>query len=173
MNETKTDFDRLVEEHYDLVGAFLHIRGYYGDAYYDAAVDGLLKAARLYCERPELRRYAFSTIAFRQMDDAAYKTARKDARRSEIARILNLDDVADCVADRHQDVEESVTERLLVAQMLSALTEKQMEVFQLKRSGYDYHEMARQCGIGYAGVNSRLYRMRTRLKRLQVSMEWD
>lgn len=176
-----SEYDRLVEENYDLIGTFLHIHGYHGDAYYDAAVDGLLKAARLYCERPGLRDYKFSTIAFRQMDDAVYTVARKDARRSEIARILQLEDPlpnrepftrADYLADPTQDVEESVAERLLTAQMLSALTEKQMEVFRLKQCGYTYNEMAQQCGIGYYGVSSRLQRMRSRLRRLQVTMEW-
>lgn len=171
----KSEFDRLVEENYRLIKTYLMVRGYYGDAYYDAAVDGLLAAARAYCERPELSKFAFSTIAFRKMDDAACAVARKEGRRSEIAQILHLEDpvIERDMAVRHQDhMDDSVAERLMWAQVLSALTEKQMEVFKLKRYGYTYNEMARQCGIGYYGVSSRLQRMRQKLRRLQVAMEW-
>lgn len=168
------EFDHLVEENYHLINTFLMVRNYYGDAYYDAAVDGLLAAACVYLERPELGKYAFSTIAFRKMDDAACAVARKEGRRSEIAQILHLEDPAidRNVVDRHQErLDDSVTERLMLAQVLSALTEKQMEVFELKRYGYTYNEMAQQCGIGYYGVSSRLQRMRQKLRRLQVTME--
>lgn len=175
----KSEFNRLVEDNYRLIETFLMVRGYYGDSYYDAAVDGLLKAAREYCERPEIRKYAFSTIAFRKMDDAAYVVARKEGRRSEIAHILHLEDQdaagemgrKGCIPGQYQTVEDSVTERLLLAQVLSSLTEKQLEVFQLKRSGYTYNEMVQQCGIGYYGISSRLQRMRSKLRGFRVTME--
>lgn len=175
----KSEYDRLVEENYRLIETFLFVRGYYGDSYYDAAVDGLLAAARDYCERPEVRRYAFSTIAFRKMDDAACAVARKESRRSEIAQILHLED-SDAIGSRgysnhgyqqHKDVEDSVTDRLLLAQVLSTLTEKQVEVFELKRFGYTYNEMAEQCGISYYGISSRLQRMRNKLRGIRVTME--
>lgn len=175
----KSEFDRLVEENYRLIETFMLVRGYYGDSYYDAAVDGLLAAARDYCERPETRKYAFSTIAFRKMDDAACAVARKEGRRSEIAQILHLEDPFTTsqveqnsnMPGPHQDIEDSVTERLMLAQVLSALTEKQIEVFELKRSGYTYNEMAQQCGIGYYGISSRLQRMRNKLRGIRVTME--
>lgn len=167
----KSEFDRLVENHYHLIETFMMVRGYYGDSYYDAAVDGLLKAAREYCERPDLRKYAFSTIAFRKMDDAACAVARKEGRRSKIVQILHLEDLNSNISGSHQNVEDSVAEQLLLAQVLSELTEKQVEVFQLKRSGYTYNEMAQQCGIGYYGVSSRLQRLRDKLRGIRVTME--
>lgn len=175
------NFDSLVSENYHLIHAFLGAHRYYGDAYYDAAVDGLLEAARRYCEYPELRELAFEAIAFRKMQDAVCRVAKKDSRRREIIQILHLEEpisglnplfCAEDLRDSSQDLEDDVTERLLLAEMLSFLTEKQIEVFHLKRSGYSYNEMARQCGIGYAGVSSRLHRMRDKLRKLKVTLEW-
>lgn len=181
MNENRLNPESLVEENYGLIKVFMRNHRYYGDLYYDAAVDGLLEAARRYCEYPELQKLEFSQIAFRKMKDMVYKLTRKEARRSEIVEILHLEDPMANTAfymqsenfpDLHQNVEEDVAERLLLAQMLSALTEKQMEVFQLKRFGYTYNEMAAQCGIGYYGVSSRIHRMKNKLRGLRVTMEW-
>lgn len=181
MNENRLNPAFLVEENYGLIKVFMRNHRYYGDLYYDAAVDGLLEAAQRYCEYPELQKLEFSQIAFRKMKDMVYKLTRKESRRSEIAQILHLEDpIANTVfhrqteeyPDLNQNVEDDVTERLLMAQMLSALTEKQMEVFLLRRSGYTYNEMAEQCGIGYYGVSSRIHRMRDKLRGLRVTMEW-
>lgn len=181
MSIEKIDFEDIVNGNYHLIDQFLRRHNYFGDSYYDAAVDGLLEAARRYCEYPELRQYSFEAIAFRKMKDAAYVVAKKEGRRREIAQILHLDISAEDMPNLHraenlrdlsQSIEDDVLERLYIAQMLSALTEKQIEVFQLKRCGYNYSEMAQQCGIGYAGVSSRLYRMRDKLRKLKVTLEW-
>lgn len=170
----------LVAENYHLVSSYLDRTGYPEYPFYDVVFDALKNAARQYDERPELHRYRFSTIAQRKMDDAVRAEKRKFARRCAVVEVVSLD--ADFPATegfglldhltRSSDVEEDVSERLLYAQMVSALTEKQAEVFLLKQAGYTYKEMAERCGIGYGGVNSRLYRMRGKLRSLLCALEW-
>lgn len=171
----------LVAENYHLVRAYLERNGYPEYPFYDVVFDALKTAARLYDERPELHRYQFSTIARNKMDDAVRAEKRRFARRCAVVEVVSLDaavpstdglglfDQLSC----NSEVEDDVSERLLYAQMLSALTEKQAEVFELKRAGFTYKEMAERCGIGYGGVNSRLYRMRGKLRRLLCALEWE
>lgn len=170
----------LVAENYHLVGDYLERNQYPEYPFYDVVFDALKTAARVYDERPELHRYRFSTIARNKMDDAVRAEKRKYARRCAVMEVVSLD--ADFPAregysqldrlSRSSDVEDDVSERLLYAQMISALTEKQAQVFVLKQAGFTYKEMAERCGIGYGGVNSRLYRMRGKLRSLLCALEW-
>lgn len=74
----------LVAENYHLVGDYLERNQYPEYPFYDVVFDALKTAARLYDERPELRRYRFSTIARNKMDDAVRAEKRKYARRCAV-----------------------------------------------------------------------------------------
>lgn len=174
-------FDRLVSENYHLIHTFLRVHRYHGDAYYDAAVDGLLEAARRFCKYPELQDLGFEAIAFRKMKDYVCSVTRKESRRREIVPTFSLDQliskpnysfsIAD-LCDPTQNTENTVVENLLLAEMLSFLTEKEIEAYRLKHSGYSYSEIASRCGINNFGVKSRFYRIRDKLRKLNLTMEW-
>ena len=64
LTQAESDF---AAEHHDLIYGYLNQAGLPEDDFYDIAVFGYLRAVRKYLARPELRRYSFSTIAYRAM----------------------------------------------------------------------------------------------------------
>ena len=60
---------RFAEKNHKLVYAFLQEQRYDGD-YYDLAVMGYLRAVERYCSHAHLRRFSFSTVAYRAMQQS-------------------------------------------------------------------------------------------------------
>jgi hypothetical protein len=88
---TKRESD-YAAEHHDLIYAFLRKNRYSIDDYYDVVVFGYLRAVRSYLGRDELRRYAFSTIAFSAMRSSMGNHRAAVERRIPARDILPFDD---------------------------------------------------------------------------------
>ena len=54
--------------------------------------------------------------------------------------------------------------------LMPYITEKEMEVVQLRAQGYPDREIAGRCGISQKGIPSRIHRMRKRIQEKVVSM---
>ena len=110
LTEKQRDF---AERNHGLVYSFLHSRNLPEDEFYDVAVFGFLRAVQRYTEEPKLKRYAFSTIAFRAMQSEVghYRKSKKAQKR--FAEVWSLDyalnnngslTFGDVLEDRNSDV---------------------------------------------------------------------
>ena len=156
------------EKHDEVVLGFLSVKRLDKDEYLDVVYEKYLYAVYIYLERPELRRYSFKTIAYRQMMSAVkdywtYLNRDKQGLSADLSlkglrawessngASFRLDEYADA-ADQWRQIE-------------PLLTEKEVDALRFKAIGYTYPEIAEQVGITSSGVGSRFYRMRLRLKR--------
>ena len=73
---------RFAEKNHKLVYAFLQEQRYDGD-YYDLAVMGYLHAVERYCSHAYLRRFSFSTVAYRAMQQSIVSWKRGESRRRQ------------------------------------------------------------------------------------------
>lgn len=150
-NIIATEENAFAEAHHYIVDRFLSQKRLPKGDYYDVVVFGFLRAVRQYCSRADLQeKYAFSTIAYRKMNDDLIKHYRKQARPSRTAVLVNLDDLVyesdrltisevvsdpDCLSDR-------VEAAMLWEQVSSLLTDDQIEAIHLRADGYTDREIA-------------------------------
>ena len=74
---------RFAEKNHKLVYAFLQERRYDPDEYYDLAVMGYLRAVERYFTHTYLRRFSFSTVAYRAMQQSIASWKRGENRRRQ------------------------------------------------------------------------------------------
>lgn len=79
-------------EHHNYVYSFLAKRFLSEDEFYDIAIFGYLRAVRNYCERPELQKYKFSTIAYNSMRSAVGDHFRAQKAQKRMAEIIPFDE---------------------------------------------------------------------------------
>ena len=103
------DQRRFAAENHNLIYRYLYEQGRAVDDYYDIAALGFLSAVRRYMTKPELRRYAFSTIAWRSMKQSIASFHRAETRREAAERrykeLLGRGLPAD-LAEVRQDIEQ-------------------------------------------------------------------
>lgn len=88
---TKEQSDFAAEQ-YGMVFRYLAHKRLDADEFHDVVILPFLRAVQQYMERPELQKYAFSTIAWRQMDSALSNYFARQKRRGALAapRGLNV-----------------------------------------------------------------------------------
>ena len=74
---------RFAEKNHKLVYAFLQEQRYDPGEYYDLAVMGYLRAVERYCSHAYLRRFSFSTVAYRAMQQSIVSWKRGESRRRQ------------------------------------------------------------------------------------------
>ena len=91
LRELTKEEQNFAEENHDIVYAFLRSENLCHDDYYDVVIFGYLQAVQKYLLRDDLRqRYAFSTIARRQMQNSLTDHFRKQSRPSRKAVTVRL-----------------------------------------------------------------------------------
>lgn len=108
--------------------------------YYDIAAFGYLSAVRRYLTRPELRRYAFSTVAWKSMERSIAAFHRAEARRTDAERQY-------MEAASRGDPMEELEARLCLHDLASAASRSQYELAALRLQGCSIAETARQSGM--------------------------
>ena len=153
---------------------FLYRKRLDASEWYDVAAFGYLRAVRLYTERPDLRRYAFSTIAWYCMNSEIDKERKKQRRRIQA---LSLDaeltedgftlydavGLPDFAAD--DPGESSVCSTLMP--LLQELTDHQRAILTLKCNGYTRSQIAEVMGISAKAADSAVERGRQKLRRAE------
>ena len=74
---------RFAEKNHKLVYAFLQEQRYDPGEYYDLAVMGYLRAVERYCSHAYLRRFSFSTVAYRAMQQSGAGLVKKFSMDAE------------------------------------------------------------------------------------------
>lgn len=122
--------------HHDLIYAFLRDQGWEAGEYYDIAAFGYLAAVRRYLTKPDLNRYAFSTIAWRSMKQSVAAFQRAELRRRDTERRY-LE-----AAPRAPDPLEEMEARLILHELASVSTPEQRQLAALRLQGYTIAETA-------------------------------
>lgn len=81
----------FAEQNHNVIYDYLHKRGLSLEEYYDIAALGYLKAVMSYNRRRTLRRYAFTTIAWRKISSEIHGEWKKHERRKEVLDIVSID----------------------------------------------------------------------------------
>lgn len=139
-------------EYHNVIYAFLNKKKLREDDYYDIVVFGFLRAVQEYLERPELRRYSFTTIAWRKMESSLADFYKSQNRQKRHCYILSLDSllsngdflpVEETVAVPDSRMMQLETE-LLLHELASRVSRRQMNVIRMKADGYGVKEIARE-----------------------------
>lgn len=155
------DQRRFAAENHNLIYCYLHEQGRVVDDYYDIAALGFLTAVRRYLTRPELRQYAFSTIAWRSMKQSITSFHRAEVRREAAER--RYKETAQAAAP---DPMAELEDRLVFHDLVSTASRAQYEMMTLRSQGYSIAEIARSLGIAPRRVRSllrELYRVYLKL----------
>lgn len=164
---------QFAEEHHDVIGHFLRAFGLPESEYYDVVVFGYLNAVKKYTEIPELREYSFKTIAFWSMRTSLGNESRKAARRIQAVSLdaenedgLTLHGIIAAPDPEPEEAGGQFTAQY--AELLKALTKRQIEVLTLKASGFTATEIAGMIGAATSkAVDSIANRGRTAAKRAE------
>ncbi len=163
---------RFAEQNHQIVDRFLSRKRLDAEEFYDVVIFGYLLAVQEYLEKPRLSDYAFSTIAWRNMNDclineyAYWNCGKRSAVTAPLEEeYLSIDAL---LPNQMQRAEETLDNQKLLVKLLAYITPKEQEVVRLKADGYTYQEIAEKCSLTVYGVESRFSRMRRRLRSLAL-----
>lgn len=164
-----TRIDQLTEEqsvfaaeHYPLIHRFLRANRLKEDDFFDVAVFGYLRAVKRYLEREELRRYAFSTIAWRAMRGCVSNFWRSQRRPCRNAVVVSLDrigedtelSVYEMLPDDFDGVPMTVEDKLLEAAVLSKLTRRQRKLISMRDEGWNECQISKELGLSHEDMET-------------------
>ena len=153
---------RLAEENHDLVYAFLQNNHLQESQYYDVVIFGYLCAVQEYCENTKLRRYSFSTVAWKKMQRELtdyYKYLSREKRLVQtvsLQELLSDEDSSPCYEDLVGWKDELMTQlkmELLLHALATKLPRRQMRVIRMKLDGAKMHEIAKAEHITFHDIN--------------------
>jgi RNA polymerase sigma factor (sigma-70 family) len=156
LTKEESDFAAL---HHGLVGRFLRKYGYPFDEFYDVVVFGYLDAVRDFFETEGLAdKYAFSTLAFRNMRFRAFDCLRAKTGQKRKAIVLRYDEDAysDIRLGAPGDPERILLEKEDERMLCGALGPRGTEVIRLKASGYSVREIGKRLGISTKRVSGEI-----------------
>lgn len=165
----------FAEKHHDLVERFLSRNQLDEADFYDVVIFGYLHAVQDYLAKPELSKYHFSTIAWRQMkhsivEELIYQNRPKRnvlmGTYHENYASASLDEF---LPNRINCLAETLDNQKQLGKLLSYLTPKEKEVVYMRADGYTYQEIAETCNLTIKGVSSRVTRMRRRLRHMTLA----
>lgn len=156
LTQEERDF---AEKNHGLVYKFLGVRKLDADAYYDIVIFGYLRAARRYCREEKLRRYAFSTIAWRSMDSEKRNHEDACARRRRWGTEVSLnagmteggENLLNVIGDSQR--QERVWE--YIGAVIDRLTPEEVRQLNHIYFGYTIKESARISGVSLDTANRR------------------
>ena len=175
-----TDQQRaLAEANHHLVYAFLKEYQLPESEYYDVVVFGLLKAAQDYCEKRRLKRYRFSTVAWKKME-CAWKDHQRylAAQKADLSAVSIHDPISEEEnAKRWEDVlhDSGAPLNAMLAELALhdlAISPKERRILQMKCSGEKMHDIAKAEGLTFQQINQLLSRLKKRLKEILYLFLW-
>ena len=161
---------QFAAEHHNLIYAFLNRKGLKEDEYYDIVCFGYLQAVKRYFNEPLLKKYAFTTIAWqnmlRDMSNHIKKMSRQKRNVDTISihssicendgRTLTREEVIPGVDSLMADFETD----LLLHDIASRVSKRQMNVIRLKYGGYSNREIAKSQKMKVTDVDEMLKNVR-------------
>lgn len=154
----------LAELNHDLVYKFLNKNNLSEAEYYDIVIFGYLCAAQEYCENPNLQRYSFSTVAWKQMRQELFKHRKYLERKKRDFPTISLSEMlGNCDSLHYEDVitlENQLMEELRMNLLLHTLaartTQKQMRIIRMRLDGFRMHDIAKRERMTFKDINKTL-----------------
>lgn len=161
MKPLTAEQSQIAELNHDLVFEFLNEYNLPESQYYDVVIFGYLCAVQEYCEKPELQKYLFSTVAWRQMKHELYRHYKYHERKKRDFQTVSLSDIKSG-GDASLKTNETAAENrlledlnfsLLLHSLAAAITEKQMRIIRMKLAGFRMHDIARTEKMTFRDIN--------------------
>ncbi len=164
---------KYAADHHGLVYKFLREKKLSEDEFYDVIIFDYLKAVKDYISKPNLQKYAFTTIAWQKMRRACSNYHRAATRQKRSANTISihachsgdgpaLEELLPSGKEQMQDLEI----RLLLHDLANCVSKQQMDMVRLKASGYTVRDIARQQRIPIKRVRKLLNEVHSILKKL-------
>lgn len=145
---------RFASEHHQLIYGFLNKHALAEDEYYGVAALGFLRAVHNYLTKAELRRFSFSTIAYRAMSQSVSQYRRSLKRQTGLADALSLDTggidgrpLSTGLSAAERAAYTELEENLLLHALITKLPLGHSEVVRLRLLGYGIHEIAQRQAV--------------------------
>lgn len=159
---------RYAAEHYALIYKFLNKKQLPEEDFFDVVVFGYLRAVKRYLEEEGLRRWAFTTIAWRAMKLCVrnYRHAQKADCRNAV--VLSLDmtpedgatlSLYEVIPGSSPDPASSLEEKMAMADICSRLTREQRKVVSLRDRGFSDEEISDILDLPQERLNSHMGRL--------------
>ena len=164
MKPLTAEQSQIAELNHDLVFEFLNEYNLPESQYYDVVIFGYLCAVQEYCEKPELQKYSFSTLAWRKMLCEVKDHSRYLSREKRNIPTISLSDIkrgddaslkTDETASENRLLED-LNFSLLLHSLAAAITEKQMRIIRMKLAGFRMHDIARTEKMTFSDINRAL-----------------
>ena len=139
---------------HNLIYRFLYAQHWSLEEYYDIAAFGFLRAVMRYLREPQLRRYAFSTIAWRAMEQSISSHLRAEARRLSAEQRY-------CAEERsvNPDPFDEIEAVMLLQQLAPRQNEACYRLAMMRLQGYTIAETAKAQGMSPKRVRRILQEM--------------
>lgn len=166
----------FIEKNHNVVEWFLFSHHLNRSEYYDVVIFAYLDAVSDYWSDSALqRKYKFSTVANRRMWFAYCKEKRHEMRSVRYPRpicidILDQSGYVPAYTRYPANPQDQLIVKDTISRLLPYITEKELEVVQLRAQGYRDSEIAGKCGVSRNGISSRIHRMRKRLRKNAVAV---
>jgi RNA polymerase sigma factor (sigma-70 family) len=154
-------------KHHQLIYGFLNRHGLPESDYYGVAALGYLRAVHRYFDRAELRRFSFSTVAYRAMLQSVSQHRRCLSRQAGAGNSISVDtggidgSPLHCgISAAERTAYEELEETLLLHALVQRLSPGQAEVVRLRLQGYGIQEIARRQAVSEKQIRSLLRQTR-------------
>ncbi len=151
-------------QNHALVHLFLQEKMLSEDVFYDVVIFGYIRAVQEYVTKPRLRTYAFSTVAWKQMQCVVSNYCRYMAVPKRAAPVVSLS--APVCSEMECTWEDVLSEqdneflrfetRELLKQMEKELPKQEMKIIRMKLGGWNMHEIASRERLTFQEINALL-----------------
>lgn len=157
-------------KHHDLVYRYLKENHLSKDEFYDVVIFGYIYAVRDYLTKPELQKYAFSTICWRAMSRCMSNYYKEQLRKLQDIEIISIHTALDKgdlpledTIPSADNLLQQIEIKLLFHKLAKIFSKQQMEIIHLRNDGYALREIA-------SNQKLTIYRVRKQLAEAQAAL---
>lgn len=151
----------FAKENHNLVYDFLNKKKLPESVFYDVVIFGYLKAVQEYCDRPDLRKHHFSTIAWKRMRGSLSNYYKYLSRPKRNAPTVSLDESVGTVegllwrdvVSRQDSVMRDLEMELLLHELAASLPPREMRIIHMKICGDRMHDIAKAEHLTFQQIN--------------------
>lgn len=149
----------FAESHHGLLLKYMGTHGL-NEEYYGLLAERYVKTVKAYLESSKLQKYAFSTILWYRLSAELYKERRRQMREPQKHESADLPDIA-------ADLEDTGTSELW-QELETLITERQLELLQMRAIGLTTNEIAQMQNCSSNAVYCRYSRIKRKLEKAGI-----
>lgn len=152
---------RFAKENHNLVKKFLFQKDLPESVFYDVVIFGYLRAVQEYCEKPRLRKYAFSTLSWKRMQSAMSNYCQYLSRQKRSAVTVSFEERLDdeeglCLKDvigQQDPLMRAFETELILHALASKLPRQTMNIILMKLNRARMHDIAKAERLTFHDIN--------------------